>query len=119
MNRAIKFYTDSLGGRLTMRAEGEMKDSWASVKLGKEDFWLVVPSEWEKRSLSYSVFVVNDIRAVVKELRTRGVKFQPAERMGGESKIEGPISFDASGAAAFFKDSEGNLLMMWQNDATS
>ncbi|MGI0079995.1 MAG: VOC family protein [Nitrososphaerales archaeon] len=31
MDRAIKFYTKTLGGRLQMRAEGEMKDSWASV----------------------------------------------------------------------------------------
>ena len=115
MNRAIKFYTKALGGKLMYRGEGEMKNSWASLKLGKEQFWLITPQEWEKRTLAYSTFLVKDIKAVVKELTRKGVKFQPAEKMSEESRLEGPIAFDSSGASAFFKDSEGNLLMVWQN----
>ncbi len=116
MNRAIKFYTDTLGGKLEFRGDGEMKDSWASVTLGSERFWLITPETWEKRALSYSAFLVNDIKAVVEELRGRGVKFQKAEKMSKETKIEGPIAFESFGASAFFKDSEGNLLMVWQNN---
>lgn len=116
MDRAVKFYTESLGGKLTYRAtEGVMKDSWASVKIGRNEFWLIAPEIHEKRSLAYSTFVVKDIRSVVSDLKSRGVKFSRAERMSEETKIEGPIALDSVGASAFLKDSEGNLLMIWQN----
>jgi catechol 2,3-dioxygenase-like lactoylglutathione lyase family enzyme len=116
MDRAIKFYTGALGGKVTYKGEGEMKDSFASVKVAGQDFWLITPSAWEKRELSYSVFLVKDIEADVKELRGRGVRFQRAEKMSEETKTKGPIAYESFGASAFFKDSEGNLLMVWQNN---
>jgi predicted enzyme related to lactoylglutathione lyase len=116
MDRAIKFYTETLGGKLTMRGDGEMKDFWASVRLGKEEFWLTAPETREKRTLAYSTFLVKDIKSVVNELKDRGVKFKRAEKMSKESRLEGPIVYESFGASAFFKDSEGNLLMVWQNN---
>jgi predicted enzyme related to lactoylglutathione lyase len=115
MDRAVKFYTESLGGKLLFRDTGEMKDSWASIKMGKSEFWLIAPETREKRTLAYSTFVVKDIRAVVKDLKSKGVKFQKADRMSKETKVEGPIAVESFGASAFLKDSEGNLLMVWQN----
>jgi predicted enzyme related to lactoylglutathione lyase len=116
MDRAIKFYTKSLGGKLTMRAEGEMKNFWASVKIGKEEFWLVNPSSREKKpDLAFSTFVVKDIKSEVDALRKKGVRFQRGEKMGADSRVDGPIVYDTFGASAFFKDSEGNLLMLWQS----
>jgi len=114
MGRAIRFYTRTLGGKLLMRAEGEMRDSWASVKIGKSDFWLISPERQERRALAYNSFIVKDIRKTVRNLKAKGVKFQRAERSGSETEIEGPISFNPWGAAAFFKDSEGNLQMLWE-----
>lgn len=114
MGRALKFYTHTLGGKLLMRAEGDMKDYWASVKVAKSEFWLVTPQKHEKRELSYSVFVVKNIKSTVSGLKKKGVKFQRAEKMSKETKIDGPIAYDKFGAAAFFKDTEGNLLMLWQ-----
>lgn len=114
MDRALKFYTGALGGRLLMRGDGEMKNYWASVKVAKSEFWLVTPQKHEKRDLSYSVFVVKNIRSSVSGLKKKGVKFQRAEKMSKETKIDGPIAYDKFGAAAFFKDTEGNLLMLWQ-----
>jgi predicted enzyme related to lactoylglutathione lyase len=114
MDRAIKFYTDALGGKLTMRGEGDMKDVWASVRVAGADFWLITPQKAEKRELAYSTFIVKNIKESVKGLRANGVRFQKAEKMGPDSKVEGPITSDSFGAAAFFKDSEGNLLMLWQ-----
>lgn len=115
MGRAISFYTEALGGKLTFRGEGEMKDMWASVRVGSEDFWLIPPQTREKRTLAYSVFLVKDVKAAVGELQGKGVKFQRAEKMSKETRIEGPIAYESFGASAFFKDSEGNLLMIWQN----
>jgi len=115
MGRALKFYTKTLGGSLNMRAKGDMKNSWASVSLGKSEFWLVTPKKPEKRDLAYSVFVVKDIKKTVSGLRKRRVRFLRAERMGAESKVDGPISYSPYGAGAMLKDSEGNLLMLWEN----
>ncbi|MGC2035910.1 MAG: VOC family protein [Thermoplasmata archaeon] len=114
MDRAIKFYTRALGGKLQYRGEGEMKDFWASLKLGKNDIWLITPEKREQRKLAYSTFLVDDIRAIVTQLKRKGVKFQRAGKVSKETRIEGPIAFDTIGASAFFKDSEGNLHMIWQ-----
>ena len=115
MNRAIKFYTKKLGGRLGDRARGEMRDMWASVKLAGAEFWLIAPEKHEKRNLAYSTFVVKNIKSVVRKLMKNGVKFERAPRMSPDTRIDGPIAFESFGASAFFKDSEGNLLMVWQN----
>lgn len=114
MDRAIKFYTESLGGRLLHRMEGDMKDFWASVEVSGSEFWLVSPEEREKIELAYSVFMVDDIKGVVAKLKEKGVKFNRGEKTDKDSKVEGPITFDSAGATAFFKDSEGNLLMLYQ-----
>lgn len=117
MNRAIKFFTKTLGGKLKERAPGEMKNMWASLHLHGSDLWLIAPPEREKRKLAYTTFVVTDIRRFVSGLQRKGVKFDKAVRMDPESKIVGPIAFESFGASAFFKDSEGNLWMAWQNAA--
>jgi len=114
MDRAVKFYTDTLGGKVLSRDTGDMKDFWASVKVGKSEFWLVAPQEREKLELAYSVFTVKDIKSVVADLKKKGVKFRKAEPMDEKAKIEGPIAYESIGASAFFKDSEGNLLMLFQ-----
>jgi predicted enzyme related to lactoylglutathione lyase len=115
MNRALKFYTKTLGGTLNMRGKGEMKDSWASVSLGRAEIWLVAPEKHEKRDLAYSAFVVKDIKKTVDGLKKKRAKFLPAEKMGADSKTDGPISYSPYGAVATLKDSEGNLLMIWEN----
>ncbi|HZY71037.1 MAG TPA: VOC family protein [Thermoplasmata archaeon] len=115
MNRAIKFYTKTLGGKLNARGQGEMKDFWASVNLSGSELWLVAPSEREKRKLAYTTLIVKDIKRTVSGLTKKGVKFDRAERMGKETRVEGPIAFESFGASAFFKDPEGNLLMVWQD----
>jgi predicted enzyme related to lactoylglutathione lyase len=115
MDRAIGFYTKALGGKLGDRAPGKMKDFWATMKLGGAEVWFVTPSKREKRKLAYHTFIVKDIRKFVANLKQRGVKFEKPERMSKETTIEGPIAFEMVGASAFFKDSEGNLLMVWQN----
>ena len=115
MDRAIKFYTKKLGGKVLYRGRGPMKDFWASVEVGGIETWFVAPEKREVRKLSYHTFLVKDIKKYVAQLQKRGVKFGKAERMNKETRIEGPIAFDTFGASAFFKDSEGNLLMAWQN----
>ena len=115
MDRALRFYTKTLGGSLNIRAPGEMRNSWASLRLGKTEFWLVRPEKHEKRDLAYSTFIVKDIKKSVEGLRKKRVKFLRAEKMGADSKVDGPISYSPYGASAILKDTEGNLLMLWEN----
>jgi catechol 2,3-dioxygenase-like lactoylglutathione lyase family enzyme len=119
MDRALKFYTRSLGGKLNMRAPREMKDFWASIKIGREEFWLVNPGGPRPKipDLAFFTFVVKDVKSTVASLKKKGVKFQPGERGERVTKVEGPISYSEFGVSAFFKDPEGNLLMLWQNAA--
>ena len=77
MDRAVKFYTETLGGKVLMRDTGEMKDMWASIKLAGAEFWLIPPSKREKRELSYSVFAVKDIRSAVSDLKAKGRQVRP------------------------------------------
>ena len=114
MNRAIRFYTRTLGGRLRDRGDGAMRNFWASLTLGGCEIWLVAPQRREPRRLAYSALLVRNIRTYVRTLQRKRVRFERAERMGPETRIDGPIAFDRFGASAFFKDPEGNLLMIWQ-----
>jgi predicted enzyme related to lactoylglutathione lyase len=115
LDRALKFYTDTLGGKLKDRGEGEMKDSWASVTINKSELWLIKPQKREKMELAYNVFMVDDIKKTVSGLTKSGAKFLPGEEMGPGTKVDGPITTMPWGAkSAFLKDSEGNLLMLWE-----
>jgi predicted enzyme related to lactoylglutathione lyase len=115
MDRAIRFYRKALGGSLNMRAPEDMKNYWASVSVGKSEFWLIRPDKREKRDLAYSTFVVKDIKKTVASLKKKRVRFLPGEKMGSDSRVEGPIVYSPYGAGAMFRDSEGNLFMLWQN----
>jgi predicted enzyme related to lactoylglutathione lyase len=115
MSRAIKFYTKAVGGKLEDRGTGQMRNFWASLTIGDAPVWLVTPEKREKRTLAYSVFIVKNIKGFVAGLQKKGVKFQRAARMGPETKVVGPIAYDSGGASAFFKDTEGNVLMVFQS----
>lgn len=92
-----------------------MADNFASLELGGTEIWLINPEKREKRTLAYTSLLVNDIKSTVGDLKRKGVKFRKAERMGKETKVDGPIAFESFGASAFFNDTEGNLIMIWQN----
>ncbi len=115
MNRAVRFYTKKVGAKLLYRGEGEMKNFWAALQVGTTDVWLIAPDKREKRALAYNTFHVKNIKGFVKGLQQKGVKFQRAQKMGPETKVDGPIAWEPIGASAFFKDSEGNLMMVWQS----
>ena len=114
MDRALKFYRGAR--RKAAHAGGRGHEGLLGLgKVSKTEFWFVAPERREKRELAYTVFSVKNIREAVRDLKAKDVKFRRGEKMGRDAKVEGPISSDQYGATAFFKDSEGNLLMLWQN----
>ncbi|MCI4326505.1 MAG: VOC family protein [Thermoplasmata archaeon] len=114
MSRAIEFYTKKLDAKVVVRGTGGMEEYWASMTLAGADVWFVSAGKQPARKLAYQTLVVPDIKKYVATLQKRGVKFQKADPPSKESKVVGPIAFDTFGASAFFKDTEGNLLMVWQ-----
>ena len=114
MSRAVRFYSKQLGGKVTMRGTGEMRNSWCSMKIAQHHVWLVAPDKREKRNLAYMTLIVKDAKRYVKSLQRRGVRFQKGESMGPGSTVEGPVVSAPYGTSAFFKDPEGNLWMVFE-----
>jgi predicted enzyme related to lactoylglutathione lyase len=54
---------------------------------------------------------VDDVEAEVKDLKAKGVSFEQYEMPGVEWK-DGVASMEGMGKAAWFKDSEGNILCL-------
>lgn len=115
MDRALKFYTKALGAKLIFRGRGEMKNYWADLKVGNTEVWFVLAGKDGPRKLAYHNFVVKNITSYVRGLQQKGVKFEKAEKTPTSVRMDGPITWEPFGGSAFFKDSEGNLLMVWQN----
>jgi hypothetical protein len=77
MKRGQEMLHPSSWWKANVEVRGDMKDSWAIVSLGKEDFWLIALGVHEKRELAYSVPLVMNIKRTVKELVGTSVKFEP------------------------------------------
>ena len=107
--RARQFYESKLGFRPKVEVEGgvvyEFGDKTAC-------FLYPTPNAGTSRA-SQAFWQVHDIEREVAELKTRGVVFENYD-MPGEKSPSGVIT--AGGAkAAWFKDSEGNIMAIIQN----
>lgn len=56
-------------------------------------------------------WVVDDLDATMAELRGRGVAFEDYDIVDGPTTVDG-VATSTSGRAAWFKDSEGNILSL-------
>ena len=104
LQRAKSFYADKLG--LAPAGEGPAGAFYA----GRDDtgFILFPSSGSASGSHSQMGFMVADIEAEVRDLKQRGVQFEEYD-FPGSDKATGIV--DVGGTrAAWFKDSEGNLL---------
>ena len=103
LERARDYYESKLGLRVDRDASGELR-----VHAGKGTEIGIYERGATKADHTTATFEVDDVRATVGELRSRGVVF---EEYGGP----GPVTKDGiaergSELAAWFKDSEGNIL---------
>ena len=67
---------------------------------------------------SQAFWQVQDIEKEVADLRSRGVVFEDYDRPGGLKTVNG-ISIGGGAKAAWFKDSEGNIMALIQTDTES
>jgi catechol 2,3-dioxygenase-like lactoylglutathione lyase family enzyme len=108
VERARAFYRDVLGFEPVRENHGHL-----FYECGGASF-LVFPSSGSPSGTHDQLgFVVEDLRAVVEELRGRGVEFEQYEPRPGATFEDGVMDM-GSVRAAWFKDSEGNLISLAQ-----
>lgn len=106
LDRARKFYADTLG--LTPADENP---GGLVYRAGGTDFFLYETEYAGRAGHTIAQFHVPDVRPVVDELRTRGLTFEHYDMPG--VTWDGDIAgMGGMGHAAWFKDSEDNILCL-------
>jgi catechol 2,3-dioxygenase-like lactoylglutathione lyase family enzyme len=108
LDRAKSFYTDKLGLTPADEQEGRL---FYQGRSGTE-FVLFASSGQTSGSFTQMGFSVADIDAEVRDLKQRGVQFEEYDFPGFDKATSIAQTFDHR--AAWFKDSEGNLLVIIQ-----
>ena len=111
--RARRFYEDKLGFRPQQEIAGGIVYAFAN---GTAAFLYLTPNAGTSKA-SQAFWQVDDVEGEVAALKARGVIFENYD-MPGEKSPSGVIT--AGGAkAAWFKDSEGNIMALIQASSTS
>ncbi|HEX9642731.1 MAG TPA: VOC family protein [Acidimicrobiia bacterium] len=104
MDRAKAFYRDVLG-----MSPVKATDQWVSYRSGPSVFQLYPTQSAGTASHTLGGWVVDDLAATMAELRGRGLSFEEYDFPGLHT--EGGIAqIGSDERAAWFHDSEGNLL---------
>ncbi|MFF1614101.1 VOC family protein [Amycolatopsis sp. NPDC058278] len=105
--RARRWYAEKLGLEAVEEREGGLRYEGASGV-----FCLYASAGTSDGSFTQVAFYVDDLESTVAVLRERGVVFEDYEGMrGGIVEIRGNYPSKGSGErAAWFRDSEGNLI---------
>jgi len=109
VERARRFYEGKLGFKAKEETAGGVVYEFAK---GTACFLYPTPSAGSSRA-SQAFWQVDDIEREVAELKKRGVKFEEYDMPG--MKRENSIYTGGGAKAAWFKDSEGNILAVIQN----
>jgi catechol 2,3-dioxygenase-like lactoylglutathione lyase family enzyme len=116
LERARRFYADKLGLEPVEERPGGLR-----YRCGSGQFALFESAGAPSGTHTQMAWVVDDIEAVVEELRRRGVVFEEVDVPGlrtvnGIAEVEGnyPSAGGIGERAAWFRDSEGNLLGIGQ-----
>lgn len=107
MERAMAWYADKLGLKPT-----EAEEVGAYYDVGPSRILLYPSQSAGTNQATAMSFEVDDIESAVAELKTNGVVFEDYDIPGVETK-DNVATFEAQGrliSAAWFKDSEGNIL---------
>ena len=102
MNRAVRFYTQTLGLKIAYRAGDHfcMIDAGGGLLIGLHPPGDHTPTPGAEGGTQVGLNVAQPIESVVNELRGRGVNFH------------GPVIDDSAVKLAFFNDPDGNVLYL-------
>ncbi len=108
IERAKAFYEGTLGLPVVQDLEGALM-----FACGNGTMFFVYPSEFAGTNKATAAgFQVDDIQAVMEELRGKGVTFEEYD-MPGLKTVDGVATLGPS-KSAWFKDTEGNILALVQ-----
>jgi predicted enzyme related to lactoylglutathione lyase len=110
MARARRFYEHTLGLKAQQEINGGVVYEFGK---GTACFMYPTPNAGTSRA-SQAFWAVDDIAGEVAELKKRGVVFEHYDVP--EMKRQGDIHTGGGARAAWFKDSEGNILAIIQNE---
>jgi predicted enzyme related to lactoylglutathione lyase len=105
MKRAKEFYTSKLG----LSVEWE-KESGTLFSAGQDSYLFMYAYGPTRADHTVASFLVDDIEAEMEELRKRGIAFEEYDMPGLKTK-QG-IAAMSPDRAAWFRDSEGNILSL-------
>ena len=109
LERARDFYFNKLG----FEAEGLAADGKFVVRASGTKFGLIPKPEGTKAEHTAVGFEVEDVAAAIKALEARGVVFEDYDFPG--FKTVGHMMVVGTDKAAWFKDTEGNILCIHQD----
>jgi catechol 2,3-dioxygenase-like lactoylglutathione lyase family enzyme len=112
LDQAIEFYEGTLGLPVHQRIETIPQNREARFKLGQTEFGVYESVGAGQSRATLMAFEVDDVAATVEDLRSRGVTFEEYDLPG--LKTEDGIATIGDEKAAWFKDSDGNILAVSQ-----
>ena len=110
VERARRFYEGRLGLKPKEEVAGGVTYAFAG---GTAAFLYPTPHAGTSRA-SQAFWQVADVEREVADLQARGVAFERYEGLPGEYSADGLILTGGGARAAWFKDSEGNILALIQ-----
>jgi catechol 2,3-dioxygenase-like lactoylglutathione lyase family enzyme len=108
MERAVAFYREVLGLEPVEQGEGPTQYS-----VGGSNFVLYESEFAGTNRATAATFVAGDVKSAVATLRGRGVEFDDVELEGATTE-DGITTMPDGSAGAWFKDSEGNILGIFE-----
>lgn len=111
LDRARRFYEDALG----LQAVGSKPDGKFVFRCGGTELALFPKPEGTKAEHTALSFRVEDIAGAVRELSSRGVRFADYDLPG--LKTEEHVCVLGAEKAAWFEDTEGNILCLHEDIA--
>jgi predicted enzyme related to lactoylglutathione lyase len=111
LDRAKHFYIERVGLQAVESRFLEASDGQVGLTVGDGTDWLFIYPARASSSgeFTQAVIEVSEVRAAVDEMRRRGVEFEEYDTP--ETRTHGGIArMPGGGEAAWFKDSEGNLV---------
>jgi len=109
MERAKRFYADTLGMRITRETPGGIEFESGGVRF---DVYPTATGAGAGHTLAG--WVVDDIEAEVAKLRAQGIVFEEYN-MPGLKTENGIALIEGQERAAWFRDSEGNILALGES----
>jgi catechol 2,3-dioxygenase-like lactoylglutathione lyase family enzyme len=114
IERAKKWYADTLGLKPTSE-----DPTGVQYRLGEgTEFW-VYPSEFAGTNQATVMgFLAKDLQAEMDDLKRKGVTFEEYD-IPGVKTVDGIAEMGPGERAAWFKDSEGNILALFESQRYS